>query len=300
HLHSATKLIRHHATEKDNAEGDERGPPGQQEHNDHGHYCPQQRCPLTVEPEGGTPTCRSHQGTPKTHHSLNITWKTLGAETRQAKAEDSVAPKIPAVIRGANPDTILILWKEREGRREGEVSRDVGTREDARRRGEEDGEHAKEAAFWPSPAGHKVGSENIGCRHKDKRNGQQAGDSDHADDSYVIDGVHHAGAIFLGVDVGGEDTAPPHTPLITCMSDCTVSAKPTVCMATATALAKAKISPMEPPSSGPKLREIRNHPVGLLIQRWRDSILLWEEVWREIWGGEKGINVTMDLSKGFR
>lgn len=29
------------------------------------------------------------------------TWKTLGADTRQARAEDRVAPKIPAVINGA-------------------------------------------------------------------------------------------------------------------------------------------------------------------------------------------------------
>ena len=37
----------------------------------------------------------------------------------------------------------------------------------------------------------------------------------------------------------------------------TVSAKPTVCMATPTALAKAKMRPMEPPNSGPRLREMR-------------------------------------------
>lgn len=36
-----------------------------------------------------------------------------------------------------------------------------------------------------------------------------------------------------------------------------VSAKPTVCIATATEFAKAKMIPMEPPSSGPRLREIR-------------------------------------------
>lgn len=36
------------------------------------------------------------------------TWKTLGADTRQAKAEDSVAPNIPAVMRGAKADTMLI------------------------------------------------------------------------------------------------------------------------------------------------------------------------------------------------
>lgn len=42
-----------------------------------------------------------------TQHPL--TWKTLGAETRQASAEERVAPKIPAVMRGPNPDTMLML-----------------------------------------------------------------------------------------------------------------------------------------------------------------------------------------------
>jgi len=37
----------------------------------------------------------------------------------------------------------------------------------------------------------------------------------------------------------------------------TVSAKPTTYMATATALAKAKMRPMDPPNSGPRLLEIR-------------------------------------------
>lgn len=36
------------------------------------------------------------------------TWNTLGADTRQARAEDSVAPNIPAVMRGAKADTMLI------------------------------------------------------------------------------------------------------------------------------------------------------------------------------------------------
>lgn len=39
----------------------------------------------------------------------NLTWKTLAAETRQAKAEDRVAPKMPAVIRGAKADTMLMV-----------------------------------------------------------------------------------------------------------------------------------------------------------------------------------------------
>lgn len=45
--------------------------------------------------------------------------------------------------------------------------------------------------------------------------------------------------------------------LLTRIRSTTVSAKPTVCMATATALAKAKMRPMGPPSSGPRLRLIR-------------------------------------------
>ena len=39
-----------------------------------------------------------------------LTWKTLGAETRLARAEDSVAEKMPAVIRGPNPETISITY----------------------------------------------------------------------------------------------------------------------------------------------------------------------------------------------
>lgn len=39
----------------------------------------------------------------------NLTWKTLAAETRHAKAEDRVAPKMPAVIRGAKADTMLMV-----------------------------------------------------------------------------------------------------------------------------------------------------------------------------------------------
>jgi len=38
-----------------------------------------------------------------------ITWKTFGADTRQAKAEERVAPKMPALIRGATADTRLIV-----------------------------------------------------------------------------------------------------------------------------------------------------------------------------------------------
>lgn len=43
-----------------------------------------------------------------------ITWKTLGADTRQARAEERVAPKMPALIRGANADTKLIVWSDTE------------------------------------------------------------------------------------------------------------------------------------------------------------------------------------------
>lgn len=41
---------------------------------------------------------------------IKLTWKTLGALTNEAKAEDRVAEKIPAVIRGPKPDTRLITW----------------------------------------------------------------------------------------------------------------------------------------------------------------------------------------------
>lgn len=56
---------------------------------------------------------------------------------------------------------------------------------------------------------------------------------------------------------GGIETQRTQSCFLTCSRSRTVSAKPTVCMATATAFAKAKISPMEPPSSGPRLREMR-------------------------------------------
>lgn len=56
---------------------------------------------------------------------------------------------------------------------------------------------------------------------------------------------------------GGVGTQRTQSHFLTCSRSRTVSAKPTVCMATATAFAKAKISPMEPPSSGPRLREMR-------------------------------------------
>ena len=48
-----------------------------------------------------------------------------------------------------------------------------------------------------------------------------------------------------------------HRVMLTFSSSTTVSAKPTTYMATATALAKAKMSPIEPPNSGPRLLEIR-------------------------------------------
>lgn len=37
-----------------------------------------------------------------------FTWNILGALTREARADESVAEKIPAEIKGANPDTMLI------------------------------------------------------------------------------------------------------------------------------------------------------------------------------------------------
>lgn len=47
--------------------------------------------------------------------------------------------------------------------------------------------------------------------------------------------------------------------LLTRMRSVTVSAKPTVCIATATAFAKAKMRPIDPPSSGPRLRLMRKY-----------------------------------------
>lgn len=40
-----------------------------------------------------------------------ITWNTLGALTREARAEESVAEKMPAVMRGPNPDTMLMTLR---------------------------------------------------------------------------------------------------------------------------------------------------------------------------------------------
>lgn len=50
---------------------------------------------------------------------------------------------------------------------------------------------------------------------------------------------------------------PKNSERLTLRISTTVSAKPTTYMATATALAKAKIRPIEPPNSGPKLLEIK-------------------------------------------
>lgn len=41
-----------------------------------------------------------------------FTWNILGALTREASADESVAEKIPAEIKGANPDTMLITLNE--------------------------------------------------------------------------------------------------------------------------------------------------------------------------------------------
>lgn len=43
--------------EEDNAKGNDGCPPSQQEHDDYTNHSAQQRQPLTVEPEGRTPTC---------------------------------------------------------------------------------------------------------------------------------------------------------------------------------------------------------------------------------------------------
>ena len=43
--------------------------------------------------------------------AAGITWNTLGALTREARAEESVAEKMPAVMRGPNPDTMLMTLR---------------------------------------------------------------------------------------------------------------------------------------------------------------------------------------------
>lgn len=48
-----------------------------------------------------------------------------------------------------------------------QVPRDVSSCQDARGGGEEDGEHAKEAALLPSPVGHKIGGKNIRCWNRE-------------------------------------------------------------------------------------------------------------------------------------
>lgn len=37
-----------------------------------------------------------------------LTWKTLGALTREARADERVAENVPAMMRGPNPDTMVI------------------------------------------------------------------------------------------------------------------------------------------------------------------------------------------------
>lgn len=41
--------------EEDDSDGNESGPPGKQEHDDHRDHCPEQRHPLAVVAEGGSP-----------------------------------------------------------------------------------------------------------------------------------------------------------------------------------------------------------------------------------------------------
>lgn len=37
-----------------------------------------------------------------------LTWKTLGALTSEARADERVAENVPAMMRGPNPDTMVI------------------------------------------------------------------------------------------------------------------------------------------------------------------------------------------------
>lgn len=46
----------------------------------------------------------------KTRLAPECTWKTFGALTSEANAEDRVAENIPAVIKGPNPETVLITF----------------------------------------------------------------------------------------------------------------------------------------------------------------------------------------------
>lgn len=41
--------------------------------------------------------------------SLHRAWKTLGALTREARADERVAENVPAMMRGPNPDTKVII-----------------------------------------------------------------------------------------------------------------------------------------------------------------------------------------------
>lgn len=43
--------------------------------------------------------------------TIKDTWKTFGAPTMLARAEDNVAEKIPAKIRGSNAEAIPIAYK---------------------------------------------------------------------------------------------------------------------------------------------------------------------------------------------
>lgn len=46
---------------------------------------------------------------------LRLTWKTLGALTSEARAEERVAEKVPAMMRGPNPETMVITWGQGSG-----------------------------------------------------------------------------------------------------------------------------------------------------------------------------------------
>ena len=45
---------------------------------------------------------------------LKLAWKTLGAETRLARADDNVADTIPAMVIGPNADTSCITWHHKQ------------------------------------------------------------------------------------------------------------------------------------------------------------------------------------------
>lgn len=65
----------------------------------------------TEKKKGVSMKCASMQGKSMLVSSeVLLTWKTFGALTREASADERVAENVPAVMRGPNPDTIVITY----------------------------------------------------------------------------------------------------------------------------------------------------------------------------------------------